>query len=191
MSNNENQHVCPVWAGYLLASPIRKVWQNPESLLSPYIEKGMTILDIGSAMGFFSLPMAHMTGKNGKVICVDLQEKMLIQLAKRAERKGLSSRILTRQCSSTDLNISDLKEQIDFAIAIAVVHEVPDQSGFFRQIFYTLKKGAKLLVAEPTGHVTREAFEQSVIHMQEAGFKVLEYLDVRRSWTVVVERGEG
>ena len=65
------EHVCPVWVGYLLASPVRKLIQNPKKLLSPYVEEGMTVLDAGCAMGFFSLPMARMVGPNGKVICGD------------------------------------------------------------------------------------------------------------------------
>ncbi|MEA1968069.1 MAG: hypothetical protein U9N77_07605 [Thermodesulfobacteriota bacterium] len=64
-----------IWVGHLLASPIRKLLQNPEKILSPHIKPGMTVLDIGCAMVFFSLPMAWMTGPDGKVVCMDIQEK--------------------------------------------------------------------------------------------------------------------
>ena len=47
------EHVCPVWVGYLLASPVRKLFDNPEKVLAPYVKEGMTVLDVGSAMGFF------------------------------------------------------------------------------------------------------------------------------------------
>jgi len=56
------EKVCPVWVGYLLASPIRKLFQNPPKILSPYVENGMKVLDIGCVMGFFSLPLARMVG---------------------------------------------------------------------------------------------------------------------------------
>ena len=69
--------VCPWWLGYLLASPIRKLVYDPRSILGAYVKPGMTALDIGCAMGFFSLPLARLAGPRGKIICVDLQEKML------------------------------------------------------------------------------------------------------------------
>ncbi len=78
-----SESVCPVWVGYFLASPVRKLFQNPEKMLAPYVKEGMRVLDIGCAMGFFSLPLAQMIGLNGKVICVDVQEKMIKSLEKR------------------------------------------------------------------------------------------------------------
>jgi len=45
----------------------------------------MTVLDIGCGMGFFSIPLAPMVGPNGKVIWVDMQEKMLQLLAEPKE----------------------------------------------------------------------------------------------------------
>ena len=93
--------VCPAWLGYFLASPIRKLIHPPQTILTPYVREGMTVLDIGCGMGFFSIPLAQMVGAAGKVICVDMQEKMLKRLEKRAQKAGVSARIETRLCSST------------------------------------------------------------------------------------------
>ena len=41
------EKVCPIWVGYLLASPVRRLFQNPDKILGPYIEDGITVLDIG------------------------------------------------------------------------------------------------------------------------------------------------
>ena len=182
------EHVCPVWVGYLLASPVRKLIQNPKRLLSPYIEEGMTALDIGCAMGFFSLPMARMVGPNGKVICVDLQEKMIAALEKRARKAGLSERIETRLCQSNSLGLNDLKEAMDFALASAVVHEVPNASGFFSELSAAMKPGGRLLVAEPSGRVSEEDFEVSVSAAQQQGFKVMDRPQANRSRVVLLEK---
>ena len=120
------EDVCPFWVGYLLASPIRKLMQNPVKILTPYVKNNMTVLDIGSAMGFFSLPLTEMVGSNGKVICVDLQEKMLQRLKVRAQKKNLLERIETRLCNQDSLCLNGLNNKIDFALAFAMVHEVPD-----------------------------------------------------------------
>jgi ubiquinone/menaquinone biosynthesis C-methylase UbiE len=161
MENREHS-VCPWWAGYILACPVRKFFQNPDTILKPFIKEGMACLDIGSAMGFFSLPMARLAGEKGKVVCVDLQEKMIPVLIKRAKKKGLEKRIATRVCTTESLLIDDLKDKIDFALASAVMHETGDQKRVFTEVYNTLKKGSVMFVAEPAGHVPEEAFKKTV-----------------------------
>src|SRR3954447_24902465 len=51
-------HVCPWWIGYLLVSPLRRWMQNPDELIAPYVTPGMTVLEPGPGMGFFTLPLA-------------------------------------------------------------------------------------------------------------------------------------
>ncbi len=166
--------VCPVWIGWLLASPVRKLVQNPEKILRPYIKEGMTVIEPGSAMGFFSLPAAKMVGPAGKLVCIDLQEKMLASLRKRATKAGLGDRIECRACNETSLLIDDLAGSIDFAFAIAVVHEVPDQGRFFREIHQALKPGGLMLFAEPKGHVKPADFAQSLLAAENHGFTLIE-----------------
>jgi len=50
--------VCPWWLGYLLASPLRRLLQDPAAIVGPYVREGMTVLEPGPGMGFFTLAMA-------------------------------------------------------------------------------------------------------------------------------------
>ena len=60
------QHrVCPWWVGYILASPVRKLWQNPARILGPFVQPGMTVLEPGPGMGFFTLELARLVGPKG------------------------------------------------------------------------------------------------------------------------------
>ena len=122
--------VCPWWLGYLLASPLRRLLQDPVEIVKPYAEEGMTVLDVGCGMGFFSLPLANLVGEKGRVVCIDLQEKMIKGLLTRAKKAGLTDRIDARVCSQSSLGVSDLAGKIDFALAFALVHEVPDKDMF-------------------------------------------------------------
>ncbi|MFH1760187.1 MAG: methyltransferase domain-containing protein [bacterium] len=178
-------HVCPWWLGYFLASPVRRIFEKPEELLSLYINSGMHILEIGPGMGFFSLPMAEMTGPDGIIYCVDLQDKMLKSLEKRAVKKKLIDRIECRKCSQNSLEINDLKEKIDFILAYAVVHEIPDKTIFFSETYSSLKAGCKLLMADPKFHVSEEEFNKTVLKAEEAGFKAIENPNIWRSRSVV------
>jgi len=180
--------LCPVWVGYLLANPLRKLIQDPRGILAPYVKSGMTALDVGSAMGFFSLPMAELVGPDGRVICVDLQEKMIKSLERRAGKAGLAVRVQTRVCSQSSLGLDDLRDRVDFALAFAMVHEVPDAATLFSDIHGALKPGGTVLVAEPKGHVTREGFEASVSAAVQSGFEIVDKPIIRLSHAVLLSR---
>ena len=173
-------HVCPVWVGYLLANPLRKLFDNPMKRLSPYIRPGMTAVDVGCAMGFFSLPMAELVGPEGRVICIDLQEKMVQKLYRRAKKKNLLGSIEARVCMRDCLNVDDLENAADFVLAAAVIHEVPDAVSFLAELFGVVKEDGKLLVVEPGGHVSEQGFKATIDAAVKCGFTLLENPRTRR-----------
>ena len=175
------EHVCPWWIGYLLLSPVRRIMQNPRKILAPHIRPGTVALDLGCGMGFFSLDMARLAGPEGKVICVDLQPKMIKALVRRATKAGVIDSIEPRVCEKNGLGIDDLEGKVDFALAFALVHEVPDAEAFFAQIRAALRPGGTCLTAEPTGHVSKKRFEETLAAAGRAGFKVSARPEIRRS----------
>jgi len=180
------EHVCPWWLGYFLISPFRQ-WgtQNPEKMLGPYVSPGMTVLEPGPGMGFFTLPLARMVGTSGKVVAVDIQPKMLDALRRRAQKAGLLSRVETRLARPDSLAIDDLNGNADFVLAFAMVHELPSPETFFREAFAALKAGGKLLLAEPEGHVNPERFTRELDAAKQAGFLQLNPPQLRRNLTAL------
>jgi len=128
------------------------------------------------------------TPKNGKVVCVDIQEKMINLLEKRSRKADLSDRIETRICQGDSLGLGDFKEQIDFALASAVVHEVPDASNFFSQIYETIKPTERFLVAEPKGHVSQKDFDLTVSVAEKNVFCVIDSPQIGRSRVILLAK---
>ena len=182
------KHVCPWYLGYVLASPLRRLYQNPEKILSPYLKQGMKVLEVGPGMGFFSLPIAKFIGETGRIFCIDLQEKMFQSLRRRAVRANILDRIEMRLCSESSLQIDDLAGSIDFALAFAVVHEVPDQKLLLNEIYSSLKKDGLLLISEPKGHVTKEEFEKTFVFAQSNGMKKVDSPNIRGSYSAVLRK---
>jgi ubiquinone/menaquinone biosynthesis C-methylase UbiE len=182
------QHVCPWWIGYLLASPLRRMFQDPYKILQPYVLDGMTVLEVGPAMGFFTLPLAEMVGPRGKVACVDVQEKMIRVLQQRAAKAGVGDRIVTRVCEPNSLGLKEYDGQVDFALAFAVIHEVPDTVSLMADIARLMKPGARFLMAEPKGHVAAQAFQQTLATAEQKGFQALERPVIRGSHSVLLLR---
>jgi ubiquinone/menaquinone biosynthesis C-methylase UbiE len=118
-------------------------------------------------MGFFTLPMARLVGNEGKVIAVDVQQKMLDGLMRRARRAGLAGRIEPLPANSHGVTIN---QSVDFVAALHVVHELPDAGAFFRLMRNVMNPGAKMLVSEPGFHVTEADFQESLRIAAQAGF---------------------
>jgi ubiquinone/menaquinone biosynthesis C-methylase UbiE len=161
---------------------------NPERILAEYVKPEMTVLDIGPGMGFWTLPMARLVGPRGKVIAVDVQEKMLAGLMRRAQKAGISDHIETRLCQAERLNLQGLAGSVDFALAFAVVHEVPDACSLLSEIHTALRPGRRLLISEPTGHVTDLAFAETLAAAEKAGFVLVARPDIARSRSAVLEK---
>ena len=182
-------HVCPFWLGYFLINPLRKFYDDPYKLLGPFVEEGMTVLEPGCGMGYFTLPLARMVGEKGKVIAVDIQPKMLSSLKRRASKAGLIKIIDIRPAKEDNSELSDLISKVDFACAIHMVHEVGDQKAFFSKIRNVLKNNKKLLFVEPKGHVNIEKYKRSIETAKSVGFEIdasLILIEKRRSLLVKI-----
>lgn len=183
------QHrVCPWWLGYWLANPLRRLWHNPTHILAPYVHSGMTVVEPGPGMGFFTVELARLVGPSGRVVAVDLQPKMLAGLRRRVARAGLDGRVECRQAEPHTLGIADLAETADFVLAFAVVHELPSPAVFFAEAAHCLKRHGKLLLAEPTGHVKPPDFAAELKTAAAAGLKPAAEPAIRGNRAALLER---
>jgi SAM-dependent methyltransferase len=180
--------VCPWWLGYLIASPVRRLWQNPTTILQPFVKEGMVAFEPGCGMGFFTVDMARLVGPSGKVIAADLQSRMIAGLKRRLRKAGLETRVDARVTTAGSLGIEDLAGKVDFGFVFAVVHELPDQGHFFRELHAGLRQGGILLVAEPGGHVSEEEFALTVNTAERVGFRTNDHPRIKGSRTVVLTR---
>ncbi len=181
---NKNR-VCPVELAGSLDSKIRRMLQNPLKILKPYIKEGMTVLDIGCGPGFFTVPIAGLIGKNGKVIAADLQEGMLQKLRNKIKGTELEERIKLHKSEQDKIGVM---EKVDFILAFYMVHEVPDKTIFFKELKSLLKEDGSVFVVEPKlFHVSKKAFEETIKIAESAGFKPLEADKLPLSWTILLK----
>jgi len=146
----------------------------------------MTVLDIGCGPGFFSIDMAQMVGKSGRVIAVDLQEGMLQKLRTKIQGSELGERIRLHKSEASKIGLS---EKVDFALSFYVVHELPNQSDFFEELKSILKPQRQALIVEPPFHVSKSAFEETIKKSRDAGFTPTEGPKVFLSKTAILRNG--
>jgi ubiquinone/menaquinone biosynthesis C-methylase UbiE len=168
--NTEHKHrLCPVERAGVLDYHFRKLLQNPKKILAPYVREGMTVLDLGCGPGFFTMEMARLVGKTGKVIAADLQEGMLGIVREKIRNNDVADTVKLHLCRPDGTGLND---EFDFILVFYMLHEVPDQLKFLQEIKALLKPQGRILLVEPSFHVSRHAFLESIALMNRAGLAV-------------------
>ncbi len=183
---NEHERICSWRCAWFLDNWVRRSLHNPDKIVGQYIEKGQTVLDLGSGPGMFSLAMARMVGEEGRVISVDIQKEMLQILRQKSEQAGLASRIVLHRAEPERIGIS---EKVDFALAFYMVHEVPNRSGFLREVASALKPRGRFLIVEPKLHVTESSFKETVKMAESTGLTQISQPRIFFSRAALLQKG--
>jgi ubiquinone/menaquinone biosynthesis C-methylase UbiE len=168
---DRNKRICPVELAGGLDNSVRRLLQNPQKILKPYIRAGMTVLDLGCGPGFFSVEIAKMVSDSGKVIAADLQDGMLEKVNKKIKGTVLEPRITIHKCQEDKIGVT---ENVDFVLIFYMIHEVPDQGSLLRELKSILKPGGKIFIIEPNFHVSKKSFEEMTNKITDMGFEILD-----------------
>jgi ubiquinone/menaquinone biosynthesis C-methylase UbiE len=173
MEPDKKHRVCSVEHAGVLSFTLRKWLHNPKKILRPHVRAGMAVLDLGCGPGFFTVEMARLAGKTGKVVAADLQEGMLEKARKKITDAAADDRradaVTFHLCRADAIGLA---ERFDFILVFYILHEVPDQAKFLGEIRSLLKPGGRALLAEPNFHVSKIDFEKSILIMKQAGLAV-------------------
>ncbi len=181
-----NHRVCSAELSGSLDNIFRRWVQDPQKILAPYIKEGMTVIETGCGPGFFSIEIAKLTGKSGKVFSIDLQEKMLEKVREKIKGTELEERIKLVKCDENKLNVS---EKADFILAFYMVHEVPDKDNYFKQIYSLLKPDGKFLLVEPNFHVSKKEFDETLSKAKNTGLVLSGSPKIFMSRSAVLKKG--
>lgn len=185
MSRDRNR-VCPVEIAGSLDTKLRRWLQNPFKLLKPYINEGMTVLDVGCGPGFFSIALAEMVGLSGKVVAADLQDGMLDIIRNKIKNTDLEKIIQLHKCDKDKIGYTS---NVDFVLAFYMIHELPDQKNFFNELYSILKPGGQFLIVEPKlVHVSKAEFKNTISFAEEIGFKLIDSPKVRLSRSAILKK---
>lgn len=185
MTDRKNR-VCPVELAGSLDSRFRRWVQNPRKILGPYIKEGMTVLDFGCGPGYFTIDIAQMVGRSGRVIAADLQAGMLWKLKDKIRGTGLEERVILHKCDEDCLNLAI---KVDFVLAFYMIHEIPEPEGLLKEIASILRPAGQFLLVEPPFHVSKKGFEQTIGKTLDAGFTPVQRPKIFLSKAVILKLG--
>lgn len=132
---------------------------NPTALAE--INKGETVLDLGSGGGIDVFLAANKVGEEGKVIGVDMTKEMVETAITNAE-KGDYDNVEFRLGEIEDLPIEN--NSIDVIISNCVINLTPDKLVAYKEVFRVLKPNGRILVSDlvTTGDIPSEIRRSSL-----------------------------
>jgi ubiquinone/menaquinone biosynthesis C-methylase UbiE len=183
MGNEKQPYVCPAEFAGSLDNSLRKLVHNPRKILEPYINKNMTVLDLGCGPGYFTTELARLVGAEGRVIAADLQQGMLEKTIRKIRGTDLERRVKIHKCQNDKIGVS---EKVDFVLVFWMVHEVPDHRSFFGELKSILNPRGKIWIIEPRIHVRERSFKKMITYTESAGFEIIERPKVCLGRTVLL-----
>jgi len=109
------------------------------------INKGDTVVDLGSGAGNDAFVARKLVGDSGRVIGVDFTEKMIALAKKNAEKLGYNN-VTFRQGDIEDLPLAS--NLADVVISNCVLNLVPDKTRVFGEIYRVLKPGGHFSISD-------------------------------------------
>ncbi len=182
LTKEQGPHICPHQFAVFLDNWLRRLIQHPRKIVGPYIKPGDTVIDMGCGPGYFTIDMAKMVGSHGRVIAVDIQEKMLERVRKKAQRHGVAQQIDYLLIGAQE---SGLSRQADFILAFYMIHETPDVQQSLKTFRRLLKENGIILAVEPKMHVKQPAFENMLFEAEKVGLTAIEFPKYMGSRSVV------
>jgi ubiquinone/menaquinone biosynthesis C-methylase UbiE len=178
-------HVCPWWLAYTFDHRLRLLVHNPSRLFGKYVRPGMTVVDLGCGLGFNTMGMAELVGEKGRVVALDIQQKMLDGVMRRAKKMGLEKRIKPHLAGENDL---DLQVEARFILAFYMIHEVPDLDRLMAQATDNLSVDGRFMMVEPPFHVSKKEFDKSIAQIETSGLVLEESYKILFGRTAVLRR---
>ena len=130
---------------------------NPFSL-GP-VDRGETVLDIGSGGGLDSLVAGRMVGAGGKVVGLDLSPDMVARAYENLRQTDLTN-VAFQEFSGEDLPFPD--GSFDVVISNGVFNLIPAKGRMLREACRVLKPNGRLLIADQvlSGALTKSPQER-------------------------------
>lgn len=129
--------------------PKRAIGNEPRRILEEIgVQKGYSVADFGSGIGYFVTKAAKMVGSSGRVIAIDIKKDFLARVKSKALENHLRNvyGVLTDLEKKNSTNLAD--DSIDLVLIINFLYLTKRKETVLKEALRVLKKGGRLVVME-------------------------------------------
>jgi ubiquinone/menaquinone biosynthesis C-methylase UbiE len=109
------------------------------------VEPGMTVADIGAGEGYYTVRLAPLVGKKGRVLAEDIVPQTRDNLARRVQRENLEN-VAVKLGTPNDPRLPD--NSFDRVFMIHMYHEIQRPSEVLWNLRGDLKPGGRIIVVD-------------------------------------------
>jgi len=129
-----------------LDRPEREDEEHPTKVVDALdLKGGEVVADLGAGSGYFTFKLSPKVGEKGKVLAVDIQDEMIAELKKRAEKNNVTN-VVTIQCTESDPKLPEAG--VDIVLMVDVYHEIAFPYEVMSAIRKALKPGGRMVFVE-------------------------------------------
>ncbi len=122
---------------------------NPKTLVQRMkIHSGMVVGDIGSGIGHYSLAIANLVGKEGRVYAIDIQEDVLTHLRHNAEEQHIQNIETIWGDIEKQFGTKIRDNILDAVVFSNILFQLENKSSALAELKRIIKIGGKLLLVE-------------------------------------------
>jgi ubiquinone/menaquinone biosynthesis C-methylase UbiE len=139
------------------------------------IRPGMTVADIGSGAGYYTVRLAERVGKKGRVLAEDIDKDALARLGSRVETEHLDNVSIKL---GTEDNPELPEHSFDRIFMVHMYHEVTEPYAFLWHLRPALKPGGAVIVVEADRPTNQHGIppKQLFCEFDHVGFRLTEFV---------------
>jgi SAM-dependent methyltransferase len=154
------------------------------------VSRGMTVVDMGCGQGGFTVSLARIVGKQGKVLAVDISDEYLAEFMENLRKWNGKNIVTFVQADASNLRSVVPNEFADMSVSYRFLEELkhPRKMGIIvKEMARIVKKGGKIYIIELSTEAKNEAEENYIRLHRESGdsfFKPNEILEAMKEATL-------
>ncbi|MCB2050547.1 MAG: methyltransferase domain-containing protein [Novosphingobium sp.] len=139
------------------------------------INPGMTVADIGSGTGYYTVRLAGRVGSTGRVLAEDIDSEALRQLGSRVERERLDN-VSIKLGTPEDPRLP--ANSFDRVFMVHMYHEVSEPYAFLWHLRPSLKAGGQVIVVDVDRPTDQHGINPRLLFCEfaQVGFRLVEFV---------------
>ncbi len=140
------------------------------------VEEGMTVADIGTGDGYYTVRLAAKVGPRGRVLAQDIQPKVIERLADRVARDQLDN-VSIKLGASDDPRLP--ANSFDRVFLIHMYHEIGEPYALMWRLRPALRKGGEVVIVDADRPTNQHGTPPKLLfcELEAVGYKLVSFAE--------------